>query len=199
MTWSKCRFLAVSCLKQAISHPLSANSRLTRAISCQLLVVGLVLSGCGVYSFNGTNIDPTVRTISVATIQNNAPQGPAFLTQRFTEDLKDYFQRNTNLKLVPRDGDLQFEGNVVAFDFAPAAIQKVDGVDQAGSNILTVQVKIRFTNTKDDKQSFEQIFQSSDPFPGTQSISTITSDPNTVRRTTDKIVTDIFNKSVANW
>ena len=151
------------------------------------------------YSFNGTNIDPTVRTISVATIQNNAPQGPAFLTQRFTEDLKDYFQRNTNLKLVPRDGDLQFEGNVVAFDFAPAAIQKVDGVDQAGSNILTVQVKIRFTNTKDDKQSFEQIFQSSDPFPGTQSISTITSDPNTVRRTTDKIVTDIFNKSVANW
>jgi len=178
MTWSKCRLLAVN---------------------YQLIAISFLISSCGVYSFNGTNIDPAVRTISVATIQNNAPQGPAFLTQRFTEDLKDYFQRNTNLKLVPRDGDLQFEGNVIAYDFAPAAIQKVNGVDQAGSNRLTIQVKIRFTNSKDDKQSFEQIFQNFDDFPGTQNIATINSDPGTVRRTTDKIITDIFNKSVANW
>lgn len=157
------------------------------------------LSGCSVYSFNGTNIDPAVRTISIATIQNNASTGPAFLTQRFTEDLKDYFQRNTNLKLVPRDGDLQFAGSIIAYDFAPASIQKVNGVDQAGSNRLTIQVKIRFTNSKDDKQSFEQIFQNFDDFSAAQNIATINSDPNAVRRTTDKIVTDIFNKSVANW
>jgi len=157
------------------------------------------LNGCSVYSFNGTNIDPAVRTISIATIQNNASTGPAFLTQRFTEDLKDYFQRNTNLKLVPRDGDLQFAGNIIAYDFAPASIQKVNGVDQAGSNRLTIQVKIRFTNSKDDKQSFEQIFQNFDDFSAAQNIATINSDPNAVRRTTDKIVTDIFNKSVANW
>ena len=174
-------------------------SKYKRAISYKLLAISFLLSGCGIYSFNGTNIDPTVRTISVATIQNNAPQGPAFLTQRFTEDLKDYFQRNTNLKLVPRDGDLQFEGNVVAYDFAPAAIQKVNGIDQAASNRLTIQVKIRFTNTKDDKQSFEQVFQNFDDFLGTQNIATINSDQTAVRRTTDKIITDIFNKSVANW
>ena len=174
-------------------------SKYKTAISYQLVAISFLLSGCGIYSFNGTNIDPTVRTISVATIQNNAPQGPAFLTQRFTEDLKDYFQRNTNLKLVPRDGDLQFEGNVVAYDFAPAAIQKVNGIDQAASNRLTIQVKIRFTNTKDDKQSFEQVFQNFDDFLGTQNIATINSDQTAVRRTTDKIITDIFNKSVANW
>ena len=176
-------------------------SKYKKTISCPLVAIILLLglSGCSVYSFTGTNIDPTVRTISVTTIQNNAPQAPAFLTQRFTEDLKDYFQRNTNLKLVPRDGDLQFEGNVVAYDFAPAAIQKVNGIDQAGSNRLTIQVKVRFTNSKDDKQSFEQVFQNFDDFPGTQNISSINSDPNTVRRTTDKIITDIFNKSVANW
>ncbi|MBD2720939.1 LptE family protein [Hymenobacter sp. BT189] len=151
------------------------------------------------YSFNGTNIDPAVRTVSISTIQNNAPMGPAFLTQRFTEDLKDYFQRNTNLKLVPRDGDLQFDGNIIAYDFAPAAIQQVGGVSQAGSNRLTIQVKIRFTNSKDDKQSFEQVFQNFDDFSGDRNIATINNDPNAVRRTTDKIITDIFNKSVANW
>lgn len=178
MTWSKCKSLAVS---------------------FQLLAISALMSSCGIYSFNGTNIDPTIRTVSISTIQNNAPNGPAFLTQRFTEDLKDYFQRNTTLKLVPRDGDLQFDGNVVAYDFAPASIQKVDGIDQAGSNRLTIQVKIRFTNTKDDKQSFEQIFQSFDDYGANRNIATINSDPNAVRTTTNKIITDIFNKSVANW
>ena len=161
--------------------------------------MSLLLGGCGGYSFNGTSIDPAVRTLSIATIQNNSPQGPAFLTQRFTEDLKDYFQRNTNLRIVPRDGDLQFNGNIVAYDFAPASIQKVAGIDQAGSNRLTIQVKIRFTNTKDDKQSFEQLFQSFDDYAANRNIATINNDPNAVRTTTDKIITDIFNKSVANW
>ena len=177
MTWSKCKI----------------------AISCQLLAVSFLLSGCGVYSFNGNNIDATIRTISIATIQNNSPTGPSFLTQRFTEDLKDYFQRNTNLKQVPRDGDLQFEGNIVAYDFAPATVQQVNGVEQAGTNRLTIQVKIRFTNTKDDKQSFEQVFQNFDDYQANRNIATINSDPTAVRSTTDKIITDIFNKSVANW
>ena len=191
MTWNR--------FKEAISYQLTALSFLKRAVSYQLLAISLFLSGCGIYSFNGTNIDPTVRTISIGTIQNNAPQGPSFLTQRFTEDLKDYFQRNTNLRLVPRDGDLQFEGNIVAYDFAPATIQKVEGIDQAGANRLTIQVKIQFTNTKDDKQSFEEIFQNFDDYPANRNIATINGDPSTVRTTTTKIITDIFNKSVANW
>ncbi|WP_235184032.1 LptE family protein [Hymenobacter sp. IS2118] len=205
-----CQLLAFSfwgfLRKRAISYQLVAISfggvggfLRKRAISYQLVAISSLLSGCGVYSFSGTNIDPAVRTFSIATIQNNTPQGPAYLTQRFTEDLKDYFQQNTKLKIVPRDGDLQFEGSIVAFDFAPASIQQVDGVDQAGSNRLTIQVRVRFTNTKDDKQSFEQIFQNFDDFPASRNIATINSDPNAVRTTTTKIITDIFNKSVANW
>lgn len=198
MTWSK-----FDSEPQAVSHRLPAFGK--PAVWRHLLLCSLwltacgLLTGCGIYSFNGTNIDPAVRTISISTIQNNSPTGPAFLTQRFTEDLKDYFQRNTNLKLVPRDGDLQFDGNIVAYDFAPASIQQVNGVSQAGSNRLTIQVKIRFTNVKDDKQSFEQVFQNFDDYAADRNIATINNDPNAVRTTTNKIITDIFNKSVANW
>ena len=196
MTWSKFSLVVASCKLLAVSF---LNTLREKAVSVSLLAVSLLMSSCGGYSFSGTNIDPAVRTISIATIQNNSPTGPSFLTQRFTEDFKDYFQRNTNLKLVPRDGDLQFEGNIVAYDFAPATVQQVNGVDQAGTNRLTIQVKIRFTNTKDDKQSFEQIFQNFDDYPANRNIATINSDPTAVRTTTDKIITDIFNKSVANW
>ena len=196
MTWSKCKVLAVSCQVLTISLWIRLRKK---AVTYQLIAGSLILSSCGAYSFNGTNIDPSVRTFSISTIQNNSSQGPSFLTQRFTEDLKDYFQRNTSLQLVPRDGDLQFDGAIVAYDFAPASIQKIDGIDQAGSNRLTIQVKIRFTNTKDDKQSFDQVFQNFDDFAASRNIATINSDPNTVRNTTNKIITDIFNKSVANW
>ncbi len=170
-----------------------------RALGLLALPLLLLAGGCGIYSFNGTNIDPAVKTLSIQTFQNTAPNAPAYLSQRFTEDIKDYFQRNTNLRLVPRDGDLQFDGNIIAYDFAPAAIQQTGGVSTAGSNRLTIQVKIRFTNTKDDKQSFEQVFQNFDDYPANRNIATINSDPTAVRTTTNKIITDIFNKSVANW
>lgn len=165
---------------------------------CVLALVAL-LPGCGVYSFNGTNIDPAVKTISFQTFQNNAPNAPAYLGQRFTEDIKDYFQRNTTLRLVPRDGDLQFEGSVAAYDFAPAAIQQVQGQSQAGASRLTVQVQVRFTNTKDSKQDFEQTFQSQGDFPATQDIAAVNNDQNAVRNITRNIISDVFNKSVANW
>lgn len=164
-----------------------------------LLLLNLMLaSGCGVYSFSGTNIDPNVKTFSIQTIQNSAPTAPSFISQRFTEDLKDYFQRNTTLKLVPRDGDLQLDGNIVAYDYAPAAIQKVEGVDLAGSNRLTIQVKIRFTNTLDPKQDSDQTYQSFFDFPSTLDNTAVNNDPR-VRQITNTIITDIFNKSVANW
>ncbi len=159
----------------------------------------LGLAGCQVYSFSGTNIDPTVKTISIGTFQNTASNGPSFLSQRFTEDFKDYFQRNTTLKQVPRDGDLQFEGQIIAYDYAPAAIQNQGGQDQAAVNRLTIQVRVKFTNTKDPKQDFEQTFQQPGDFPANEDITRINNDPTAVRRITQNIITDVFNKSVANW
>lgn len=196
MTWSKCKLLAISCQLLAVSL-FSILRR--RAVSYPLMALTLTLTSCGIYSFNGTNIDPAIRTFSIQTIQTTAPNAPAFLTQRFTEDLKDYFQRNTSLKLVPRDGDIQFDGSIVAYDYAPAAIQKVDNVDLAGSSRLTIQVKVRFVNSKDEKASFDQVFQSFGDFPSTQDVAAVNNDQTAVRKITNNVITDIFNKSVANW
>ncbi|SDX44077.1 Lipopolysaccharide-assembly [Hymenobacter psychrophilus] len=212
MTWNKHSFsklLAVSCWLLAFcsdtARKLSANSsqfstdaKKLSAISCQLIALFL-LSGCSVYSFSGTNIDPTIKTISIATFANNASNGPSFLSQQFTENFKDYFQRNTSLKLVPRDGDLQFEGQILAYDFAPAAIQQANGVDQAGANQLTIQVRVKFTNSKDPKQDFEQTLQTTRSFPATRDIASVNSDQTALNELFRNLITDAFNKSVANW
>jgi len=157
------------------------------------------LHGCKIYSFSGVSLDPSVKSYSISTFQNNSNNGPSFLSQRFTEDFRDYFQRNTSIKQVASNGDLQFEGQIIAYDYAPAAIQQTNGQDQAGVNRLTIQVRIKFTNTKDPKQDFEQTFQSNGDFPATQDIARINNDPTAVRRITQNIITDAFNKSVANW
>jgi len=182
-----------------ICKPGATGRRRVLGLLAAGLPTALFLSGCGIYSFNGTNIDPSVKTISIQTFPSSAPTAPASLSQRFTEDLKDYFQRNTTLKLVPRDGDLQFEGNIVAYDYAPAAIQQVGNVSQAGANRLTIQVQLRFTNTKDSKQDFEQTFQSQGDFASTQDIAAVNNDQSAVRNITRNIISDMFNKSVANW
>ena len=206
MTWNKRSFsevLAVSYWLLAFcsntARKLTARSKRALAVSYQLTAISFLLSSCSVYSFSGTNIDPAVKTISIATFANNASNGPSFLAQRFTEDFKDYFQRNTSLKLVPRDGDLQFEGQIIAYDFAPAAIQQQDGRDQAGANQLTIQVRVKFTNSKDPKQDFEQTLQTTRPFSATRDITSINNDPTALNELFRNIITDAFNKSVANW
>ena len=196
---------ATSYKPQAASHRLRARSKSVRLAACSLQLIAwlvacsFLVSGCGVYSFSGTNIDPTVKTISIATFANNASNGPSFLSQQFTESFKDYFQRNTSLKLVPRDGDLQFEGQILAYDFAPTAIQQTDGRDQAGANQLTIQVRVKFTNSKDPKQDFEQTLQTTRSFPATRDIASVNSDQTVLNELFRNIITDAFNKSVANW
>src|SRR5690606_17253115 len=70
-----------------------------------LLVLGLVFllfQSCSVkYSFTGTNINyDLVKTFTVENFYNDSGGGPANIEQTFTEALKEYYQRNTQLELV---------------------------------------------------------------------------------------------------
>ncbi|MCP6133961.1 LPS assembly lipoprotein LptE, partial [Klebsiella pneumoniae] len=81
-----------------------------------------LLGGC--YSFSGVVINPDVKTISIPNFSNASGQGPSNLQQFITEDFKDYFQRNTSLRILPQAGDLQIEGQIMSYSFSPAAIQR---------------------------------------------------------------------------
>src|SRR5687768_11095102 len=99
--------------------------------------LALVFSGCGVYSFTGANISPDIKTVSIPNFQNQANQGPANLSQVFSEQLRDYFQRNTSLTQVRTNADLQFEGAIIGYEVVPAAIQRQGEQDIAALNRLT--------------------------------------------------------------
>ncbi|WP_066511239.1 LptE family protein [Rufibacter sp. DG15C] len=166
-----------------------------------VLCLTVFLGGC--YSFSGTNISPEVKTISITNFNNASGQGPASLQQWVTEDFRDYFQRNTNLRVLPQGGDLQIEGQIMGYSFSPAAIQRTDspanrgGLDQAGANRLTITVQVRYTDTKNPANSFDQSFNSFFDFPANQDINQI--NRGQINQIMDRLIYNVFTKTVANW
>ncbi|MGV3538408.1 MAG: LPS assembly lipoprotein LptE [Rufibacter sp.] len=160
------------------------------------------LSGC--YSFTGTNISKDIESISITNFNNASGQGPSNLQQFITEDFKDYFQRNTSLRLLPQAGDLQINGQIMSYSFSPAAIQRTGttagsntGLDQAGANRLTIVIQINYTDTKNPANSFDQSFSGFADFPISQDINQISRAQ--IQQITERIIYSVFTKTVANW
>ncbi|MDH5367158.1 MAG: LPS assembly lipoprotein LptE [Cyclobacteriaceae bacterium] len=159
-------------------------------------------SGCGIYSFSGISLSDEVKTISIQPFFNDISQGPANISQTFTNTLTDYYQQNTNLSLVQQEGDLQIEGGITGYRLQPVAPRSSGNNTQndfASQTRLTLTVKVTFYNTTDDTFDFENrsftFFKDFD----NQSQNLTTIETELINEIFEQIVMDIFNASVANW
>ena len=161
-----------------------------------LLTVGcsLFTVSCGVYSFTGTTLSPDIKSVTVNNFTLATAGGPANLPLTFNEKLKEYYQRYTNLKVVPSNGDMVLEGNITGYDLLAVA---PTASDQAGVNRLQITVLARFYNNKDETKNFEQSFSFYQDFPQNQTLSQ--NESRLVPKILDQIVLDIFNKTAADW
>ncbi|MER2998342.1 LptE family protein [Pontibacter populi] len=173
------------------------KNKLTKLYMLPLLLLLTIVSGCGVYSFTGTTISPDIKTISIQNFENPTGEGPANLTQLVTNNFKDYYRRNTNLNILQQEGDLQLEGQIVSFTVTPAAIQREGELDQASLNRLTLGIQVRFTNNMNPDENFDQLFSISQDFAQDRDVTQLS--PAEIEALTERLVTDVFNKTVANW
>ena len=164
---------------------------------CILLLSTLFgLPSCLVsYKFNGSTIDYTkIRTITVTDFPNHAMLVYPPLATRFSEALKDQYSQKTRLVFVPRNGDLQIEGEIVGYDLTPMA---VSSAGQSMETRLQITVNVRFTNTVNPSESFEQRFSAFQVFPNTLTINQVQDELNQL--IIDDLINMIFNRTVANW
>ena len=91
-------------------------------------------------------------------------------------------------------GDLTFEGKVVGWQVQPINVQ---GNETAGANRITITVDVVYTNTKDDKLSFQSKFNRFYDLPSSQEINSNTDF--VVEEIADLLSQDIFNASLGNW
>ncbi len=161
-----------------------------------MLVLITCLSSCLVsYKFNGTSIDYTrIKTISVTDFPNQATLVYPSLAPLFNEKLKDEYSSKTRLKLVDRDGDLQVSGEIVNYELIQTG---VNNVGTSTKTKLQITVNVRFVNKMQPTEDFEQRFVSYQEFSNTQTINQVQDELN--NEIIEDLVSQIFNRTVANW
>ena len=158
------------------------------------LLIGSITVACGAYSFKGSTLSADLKTIAISNFTLAAAGGPANLGNTITEKLKEYYQRNTQLKLKATNPDLQLEGSVVGYDLTP---QAPTSQDKAGLNRLTITIQVKFSNNKDEEKNFDQNFSFYADFNQNQTLSQVES--KLIPIILDQIILDIFNKSAGDW
>ncbi|MBT3384306.1 MAG: LptE family protein [Prolixibacteraceae bacterium] len=160
-----------------------------------ILLAGNLSTSCKIsYTFTGANLSADIKTFSVYYFPNRARLVNPTLSQMFTEDLRDKLQRQTSLDEVAENGDLVFEGQITGYEVRPMAIQKDD---LAAQNRLTITVKVKYSNNKNQEENFEQSFSAFEDFESTQTLSDI--EDGLVPEILKKLNEDIFNATIANW
>lgn len=164
--------------------------------------VGLILftlhtalyTSCGIYSFKGATLSPDIKSVTIVNFTMSTAGGPANMALQFNEKMKEYYQRNTSLALLPSNGDMQLEGTITGYEVTPTA---PTANDQAAFNRLTITIQVKFTNNKDEEKNFDQSFSFFKDFPQSQTLSQVES--RLIPTILDQIVQDIFNKSAGDW
>ena len=152
------------------------------------------LSSCSVYNFTGTGkID--AKTFQVNFFQNNAELIEPGIDRRFTLELQDLIQNQTNLNLVPNGADLVYEGEIVDYRISPMT---ATADQQASQNRLKIRVNVRFTNKNKEADDFEKTFEFYYDYPATQQLVGSTLDT-ALKEIFERITQDIFNESLAKW
>jgi hypothetical protein len=159
-----------------------------------ILVLGILGGLVSCYSFKGASLSPDLKTIQISNIRMETAGGPSNLSLTMNESLKEYFQRNSTLKITNQNPDLQIEGTIVGYDLTP---QAPTSDDKAGLNRLTLRVQFQLTNRLDESKNFDQEFSFYQDFPQNQTLSQV--EKNLLPKLTDQIILDLFNKIAGDW
>ena len=160
-----------------------------------LLTFAFSLSGCGFYSFTGASIPAGTKTYQVNRFENNALLVEPGLERDFKIALEDLIQNQTNLTLVPSNGDLVYEGEITDYRVSPTT---ATSENTAAQNRLTISVKIRFFNRKKEDDDLEQTFSFFKDYEGSSQL--IGSQKTTAHEEIfERLTQDIFNATLAKW
>lgn len=165
---------------------------------CVLLgSVVFFVQGCGVsYSFTGGSIHPDMKTVTVYFFENNAQIVNPTLSQSFTEALKERIRSQSTLSQVDDNGHAMFEGRITSYTINPAAVEA--GTDRAALNRLSITVQVKYTNTIEPEDSFDQSFTRFKDF-STAGAPIQAQEENLIREINQMLTEDIYNRAFANW
>jgi len=161
-----------------------------------LMTVALLVQSCTIsYKFNGTAIDYNIyKTIRVSQFPIRAALVYPPLQQTFENALLDYIARNTRLQVVDTSSDLEMEGEITGYTLSPQAVTENAF---ASKTRLTISVRIKYTDNKNDKNDVDQTFSAYQDFDSSEMLTDV--QDQLCEEITEQLVDLIFNATLGNW
>lgn len=155
-----------------------------------------VLAACSIsYRFNGASINyDVVKTIQFSDFPIRSAYVWAPMHAMFNNELQDIYARQTKLRQVKRNGDLQLSGEIIDY----SQFNKSVSADGYSSQVqLKLTVNVRFVNNKKHTDDFERKFTANTEYDASQQLTAVQEE--LVTQMIKDITEQIFNATVANW
>lgn len=161
-----------------------------------MIVIFMTITSCGFgYSLSGVSIPDNIKTYQVDFFQNQASYVEPGIERTFTLQLQDLILNQSSLDLVNKKGDYIYQGEITRFYIAPMT---ATANNTASQNRVTIEVNLRFTNTKDDEASFEKKYSFFYDYSSTTQLQGPALDT-ALEVIFDQITQDIFADTLAQW
>ncbi len=160
---------------------------------CMLGAVLTLFIRCSVYSPYGAQTSGA-STYSVEAFEMLTPLATASSALSLAEELRDRVQRQSTLRLVDSEGELQFSGELITWEITPVNVQ-VD--ETAAANRLTIGLRIHYENTRDSELSFDRTFTRFADYNSDLDLLQVEDD--LVSDIGAQLSQDVFNASLGNW
>jgi hypothetical protein len=168
----------------------------------KVLVLILMLIGLGInqscrisYKFNGAALDYTIyKTVHIGNFPIRASLVYAPLQQTFENELTDYVTRNTRLRQTDGAADLEMEGEITGYNLTPQAVTE-DAY--ASMTRLTITVRVKYTDAKNDQNDIDQTFSAYRDFDASQMLTDVQDE--LCSQIAKELVEQIFNSTFGNW
>ena len=150
-------------------------------------VVLLLCSGCRIsYKFNGSALDYNLyKNISISDFPIRAALVYPPLQQTFENKLHDMITRQTRLRVVDNtNSDLRIEGEITEDAYA-------------SQTRLTITVRVKYINNKEEGQDLDQSFSSYKDFSSSELLTDVQDE--LCNQICDELCDLIFNATLGNW
>ena len=167
---------------------------LLRALMMLMLLTPM--GGCTIsYKLNGAAIDYQVyKTIYVSQFPIRAALVYPPLQQTFENELLDYITRNTRLSTGDSGGDLHLEGEITGYSLSPQAVTENA---YASKTRLTITVRVKYTDTRQESNDVDQTFSAYRDFDSSEMLTDV--QDQLCNEISKELVDLIFNATLGNW
>jgi curli biogenesis system outer membrane secretion channel CsgG len=155
----------------------------------------LVLLSCGYYSFSGSSLPSNIRTIAIPMFENKTTEFG--VPEDITDALINAFTQDNSLKVVDRrTADSIIEGAIVNIREQAGAYNQQEQVQEIR---IYVRIKAKFEDLKKNNVIWEEEITQWGTYSPDSSSGENTTRQDAIEEAIEKIVTEIFNKTISGW